>query len=263
MLEYFSPIRFRRYFIKTVLEKPTQIGGIFLLSFAVALLIYFLLKSIANFEVAQLFSFTIGLIGGGCLLSSVVFGYFSDIASGASYLTLPASLFEKWLCAILIAGVIYTSCFLLYFRGLDTLFVHLYHLSLNNHDPRYREQYNSVFIFNFDGDTGLILIFFANAMAAMLVGSLYFNRAAFVKVALVVCGIYFFTFLLNYLISSFLFKGIFRAFPFHSISIKNGAEQGILALPLFWSNIYDAVASYGLPSALLIISFIRLTEKEI
>jgi hypothetical protein len=69
--------------------------------------------------------------------------------------------------------------------------------------------------------------------------------------------------MMNYLFSSLLFKGIFRAFPFHSISIKNGVEEGILALPTFWSNIYDAVAIYGLPAALLIISFIRLTEKEI
>jgi hypothetical protein len=65
-----------------------MILGSFALACIITVLIYFLMKSIANFEIAQLFSFTIGFIGGGGLLASLVFAYFGDAANGASFLTL-------------------------------------------------------------------------------------------------------------------------------------------------------------------------------
>jgi hypothetical protein len=263
MNEIFNIRRFSLFFKKTVLERPVQILGTFALSFSVVILIYFLFKSIGNFELAQLFSFTVGLAGGGCLLASLVFGYFSDTASGSSYLTLPVSVFEKWLCGILLVGVIYVGCFLVFFRGLDTFFVHVYHSGLNRQDPRYQELYNSVYVFSFGEDASPIFIFFVNAAAAMLVGSLYFNKVGFIKVALIICGLYFFTFLFNFLISSLLFEKISRGFPFHNMVVKKGEEEGILNLPPAWSRIYDAIAMYILPGILLIVSFIRLKEKEV
>lgn len=261
MNDIFNFRRFRLYFIKTILERPAQILGTFALSFSVVILIYFLLKSIGNFEVAQLLSFTIGLVGGGCLLASLVFGYFSDMAGGASYLTLPVSTFEKWLCGTLLVGL-YLGCFLFFFRGLDSFFVHLYHNSLNRQDARYKEQYDAVYIFTFFGESLEVFVFFLNAAASMLVGSLYFNKVSFIKVALVMCAIYFFTFLLNYGISSILFKDIVRSFPFHNVSIQNGNEMGVLVMPSIWNQLYDVIALYILPTILLGVSFIRLKEKE-
>jgi hypothetical protein len=263
MNEIFNLRRFRLLFMKTVLERPTQILGTFALSFSVVILVYFLLKSIGNFEVAQLMSFSIGLVGGGCLLASLVFGYFSDPASAASYMTLPVSVFEKWFCGILLVGVFYVGFFLLFYRGIDMFFVHQYHNGLNRQDPRYTMEYDSVYLFSFAGESVSIFVFFANSAAAMLVGSLYFNKVSFIKVALVICGLYFFTFLINYLLSSILFKELFRAFPFHSIGIKNGNEEGILVLPLGWGKLYDLMALYILPGILLVVSYIRLTEKEV
>ena len=262
MNETFSLRRFRLVFIKTIIERPTQIVGTFVLSFSVVLLIYFLLKNIANFEIAQLFSFSIGLIGGGCFLASQVFGYFSDGASSASYLTLPASGLEKWLCCILIVGVIYPGCFLLFFRGIDTLFVHLYHIGLNKQDPRYTFQYNSVYTFTFY-DGWPLIVFFLNAVCAMLVGSLYFNKISFIKVALVICGLYFFTFLLNYLINSMLFTDMVHTYPFHNVDIKANNEFGVVSIPETIDRAFDFIIVYILPPILLFISYIRLTEKEV
>lgn len=239
-----------------------QLLGTFVLSYSVATLIYFLLKSMGNFEVAQLLAFSIGLVGGGCLLASLVFGYFSDMASGASYLTLPVSALEKWLCAVLLVGL-YTGCFLLFFRELDRLFVHIYHSSLNKQDPRYQNQYNAVYIFRYFDESLEVFVFFLNAVTAMLVGSLFFNRVSFIKVSLVLCGLYFFTFFLNYIIGSILFKGMVRSFPFHSLSIRNGKEVGILVMPPAWSRLNDLISIYILPGILLLVSYIRLKEKEI
>jgi len=262
MNETFNFRRFRILFVKTIVERPVHIMGTFVLSFSLVVLVYFLFKSIANYEIAQLFSFSIGLVGGGCLLASLVFGYFSDNASSASYLTLPASGLEKWLCAIIIVGGIYLISFLLFFRGVDALFVHLYHMSLNQKDPRYNTQYNAVYLFTFS-DAWLIFIFFLNAVCAMFVGSLYFNKISFIKVALVICGMYFFTFLLNYLINSILFKDMTHGFPFHMVAIKTGTEQGIVTLPASLNKAFDLIVQYILPASLLIISYIRLKEKEV
>jgi hypothetical protein len=263
MNDTFNLRRFKFVFVKTIVERPAQILGTFALSFSVVLLIYFFLKSLSgNFEIAQLFSFSVGLIGGGCFLASLVFGYFSDGASSASYLTLPASSLEKWLSAIIIVGILYVGCFLLFFRGIDALFVHLYHVGLNKQDPRYEFQYNSVYTFTFS-DGWPLFVFFLNAVCAMLVGSLYFNKISFIKVALVICGIYFFTFLLNYLINSMLFKDVERTYPFHTVVIKTGTEQGVVMIPGYIDRAFDFAIVYIIPPILLFISYIRLKEKEV
>jgi hypothetical protein len=263
MNDIFNFRRFRLYFIKSILERPIQILGSFALSFSVVLLIYFMMKNVANFDAAQFISFTVGIAGGGCLLASLVFGYFSDASSGYSFFTLPVSAFEKWLSGVLIVGVIYVGCFLLFFRGLDSFFVHLYHAGLNKLDPRYQRDYDAVYLFRFDTQAGDSMIFFFNAAAAMLIGSLYFNKVSFVKTALVICGLYFFTFLLNRLLSSIFFGDATNSFPFHSVGLKNGDEGGFVILPYQWSNVYDLISTYILPVILLIVSFIRLREKEL
>ena len=155
------------------------------------------------------------------------------------------------------------GCFLLFFRGLDTLFVHQYHANLNLHDARYQDQYDSVYIFPFLGETLSIVIFFLNAAPAMLLGSLYFNKVGFIKVALVICGIYFFTFLINYLFCSILFKDMLQSFPFHIVKIQHAGETGIVDMPPVFNQVYDLVAIYLLPAIILFISFIRLKEKEV
>jgi hypothetical protein len=263
MNDIFQFKRFRLYFIKTVLERPAQILGTFALSFSVVILVYLLFKFMGNIGAGQFMSFAIGLVGGGCLLASQVFGYFADAASSASYLTFPVSAFEKWLCGFLLVGIIYLGLFLLFFRGLDSFFVHLYHNSLNRNDARYQDQYDSVYVYTYFGESLSDFIFFFNASAAMMVGSLYFNKVSFIKVALVICSIYFFTFMLNYVICSILFKDLQRPFPFHNIEIKNGNDWGVIAMPSAFNKLYDMLAIYILPTVLLVISFIRLREKEV
>ena len=70
---------------------------------------YAFAKFTGGFEVAQNAAFLMGLIGGGCFLASFVYSHFSSNASGSSYLTLPASHFEKWLCGVIITGVLYVA----------------------------------------------------------------------------------------------------------------------------------------------------------
>ena len=113
MNDFFHFNRFRLYFVKSILERPVQTGGTFALSFSVTALVYLLFKSMANIGLAQFMSFTLGLVGGGCLLASQVFGFFADTGNGASFFTLPVSAFEKWLTGVILV-VLYVGCFLLF-----------------------------------------------------------------------------------------------------------------------------------------------------
>ena len=135
--------------------------------------------------------------------------------------------------------------------------------NLNPHDARYQDQYDAVYIFSIFGEALSIFIFFLNAAAAMLVGSLYFNKVGFIKVALVICAIYFFSFLINYFFCSVLFKDMLQSFPFHMVKIQHGGETGIVNMPPTYNRAYDLVAIYLLPAIFLFISFVRLKEKEV
>src|SRR6476619_2584802 len=122
----FSLKRFGLLFKKAILERPMQTIGVMGLLLILSLILYTVAKRLVGFNAAQNLTFIWGLSGGGFFLASFVFGYFSTNASGSSYLTLPASYFEKWLCGILIAGVLYPIVFLVFYYLIDMGFVALY-----------------------------------------------------------------------------------------------------------------------------------------
>ena len=150
MNDTFNLKRFSWLLRKTLLERPAQLIGLTALSFILSFIIYAVVRMMSGFEDAQNFSFLIGLIGGGCFLASFVFGHFTSNAAGSSFLTLPASLFEKWLCGVVITGIFYLVLFLLFFRLMDTGFVALYHGNLDPKSAFYRDQYDMVRVLAYD-----------------------------------------------------------------------------------------------------------------
>ena len=195
----FNTRRFGLLLKKTLLERPVQIFGFTGLILALVLIVYAVCKSLFGFLGAQNLTFIWGLAGGGCFLASFVFAYFSSNASGSSYLTLPASHFEKWLCGIVISGLLYPLIFLLFYRIMDAGFVGIYHSSLDPGSPFYKNQYESVYLFPFDGIIARkVYPMFFFLTGAMLTGSLYFNKVSFIKVALVICVLCIGAFALNW-----------------------------------------------------------------
>ena len=158
------------------------------LALTVVLILYVILKALSGFDMAQRISFFVGLVGGSFFLGSFVFGYFSSNASGSSFLSLPASHFEKWLCGVLIAGVFYPIVFLVFYYGIDTGFVALYHNGLDPSSPFYKQAYESVYTFDLSGViAGNVYILFFMYTGAMLLGSLYFNKVSVIKTAIALC----------------------------------------------------------------------------
>ncbi len=263
MNDTFNIKRFGWLFKKTLYERPAQLLGLIGLTLVIALLFYAVFRHLAPWDVGQNGSFMIGFIGGGTFLASFAFNYFTSNASGSSYLTLPASHFEKWLCAVLITGVIFTIVFLVFYRIIDTTLVGMYHKTLDPKGPFYKELYNSVQILPYDGFIATkTYMMFVNFTTAMLVGALFFNKAAFIKVALIVCGLFIAGSYLNYFMAKVVFDNIDKALPYYAVFIPVGKEFGKIVLPSYASKAVDICILYIIPSVLLVTAYIRLREKE-
>jgi hypothetical protein len=259
----FNARRFWLFFKKTLLERPVQLFGFTALILAIVLIIYAVCKSQIGFTAAQNISFIWGLAGGGCFLASFIFSYFSSNANGSSFLMLPASSFEKWLCGVLIAGILYPLIFMTFYRLMDAGFVAMYHKSLDPSGPFYKNMYESVYVFPFDGFLAWkvypMFIFFSGAV---LLGSLYFNKVSFIKVAIIVCVICIGGFGLNWLFAKVFFGNINDAAPFNHVTVPVGKEEGSVQLPKAISNIYFYCIVYIIPILLWLLTYVRLREKE-
>lgn len=259
----FNAKRFRLVLKKALLERPMQMFGFTGLIFILVLILYVVVKSFSGIGTAQTISFIWGLSGGGCFLASFVFAYFSSQSSGSSYLTLPASHFEKWLCGILIACILYPILFMLFFRIMDASFVAMYHNSLDPASPFFKQQYESVYLFAYDDIIAAkVYSLFLLFTSLMLLGSLYFNKISFIKSAITICVICIGCYGLNWLIAKTIFGNINDAAPFNHVTIPVGKEEASIELPAMVANIYQYSFFYIIPFLLYGLAYIRLREKE-
>jgi hypothetical protein len=263
MNDIFSPKRFWSLLKKTLLERPVQISGVVVLLFVLSLALYVVAKNIFGFGAAQNMTFVWELAGGGFFLASFVFGYFNSNASGSSYLTLPASFLEKWLCGILIAGVFYLTLFLLFFHLIDVIFVGLYHSSLDPNSLFYQRQYESVFTFDMNGILARKVYFmFAMLTGAMLTGGLYFNKTAIVKTAIAICLFVGALLGINWLLGLMFFDSLKEAGIFDHVTLEVGKAEGVILLPSGTANFIRNCIGYLLPAVLWLLPLLRLREKE-
>ncbi|AMR31801.1 hypothetical protein A0256_10400 [Mucilaginibacter sp. PAMC 26640] len=264
MNDTFNLTRFGLLLKKSVLERAMQILGLMAFVLCFTLISYSILVYIGGWVGAQTMSFVWGFIGGGVFLSSMVFSYFNTNAGGSAYLTLPASALEKWLCGVLLTGVFFCLIFFGFYRLIDYCFVTAYHNGLDRNSPLYKNMYNAVYIFPFEGNiVRQSTTLFLNFTGIMLVGQLYFNKVALVKVALVTCAIMGFIYFLNLAVATMLLGKIDIAFPYYTVLINMGSEVGNVELPEGVVAVPNAFFQYILPVILWLTAYIRLREKEI
>lgn len=264
MNDTFNIKRFGWLFKNTLLERPVQLLGVTGLILLIDLILYIVLRYVNMiWEAIQNVTFIFGFIAGGCFLAAFVFNYFSSNGRGSSYLTLPASSFEKWLCSVLISGVLYTLIFLIFYRITDTFFVGLLHKTLDPKGPFYKEMYQKVHIFPYNGFVAAkAYMMYVNFTSAMLVGALYFNKAAFIKVALIICVLLIGGFFLNSIMAKAVFDNIDRALPYYGVFIPVDKDFGSVILPSYASKAVDFCILYIIPAVLLVTAYVRLREKE-
>ncbi|MDQ6845018.1 MAG: hypothetical protein M3Z92_11790 [Bacteroidota bacterium] len=263
MNNIFNLKRFAWLLKKTLLERPAQMFGFTGLLLTLVFILYYVAKTLAGFGAAQNLSFIWGLPVGSCLLASIVFGYFSSNAMGSSFLTLPASNFEKWLCGILISCVLYPAIFLIFYRIVDGTFVTAYHNRLDTSSPFYKQQYEAVYIFSFTGIVAWkVYQTFFFFTGAMLVGSLYFNKIPFIKSAISICILTVGIVGINWLMAKLFFGNFNDAGAFNHVTIPVGKEEATVELPSAIGNIFTYSIWFIIPGILWILSYTRLREKE-
>lgn len=263
MNDIFSVKRFGWFFRKTIFERPLQTAGVIALLLVLSLVTYVIAKKFIGFGAAQNLTFMWGLAGGGFFLSSFMFGYFGSNASGSSYLTLPVSFLEKWLCAILITGVLYPFTFLLFYRLVDVAFVMAYHKSLDPNSIFYKQQYESVYTFNMKGLLAQkVYSLFLLLAGSMLTGGLYFNKIPFVKVAIAVCVVIFFIWGANWLLVNAMFSNVSDAGLYDHVTISVGKDTATLLLQPRLDIFFQRATQYAVPGVLWFLPLLRLREKE-
>ena len=255
----FNAQRFGFLFRKTLLERPVQLIGAPGLIFALVGIIYFICKSIIGFGPAQNISFIWGLAGGGCFYASFMFNYFSSNAMGSSFLTLPVSALEKWIFAVLVAGIFYPLLFLIFFRTIDVGFVAWYHHGLDQGNPMYKRLYDDVFLFSL---TGRIAIKVYSLFLLLSGVALYFNKVSFLKTAIAFCLVMVAIFGLNWLMAKLMFGQINDAAPFNHVSVPMGKEEGSIELPENWYKVSFVTLDWIIPVIFWTLTYIRLREKE-
>lgn len=278
MNNVFNFKRFTWIFRKTLLERPVQLLGIFALDFILVLIMYATLRALLGWGATQNLTFLWGLSFGGCYLSATLFNYFSSNANGSSYLTIPCSALEKWLTAIIIVGVLYTLAFILFFKGVDTLFVNYYQQQLNPKEVNYLSKLEAIQPFSLTGHVARTSFYmYATLVSSMLVGSLYFNKLSFVKTGLIVCCVCALLFISNLAVANLFFPNVSDAFPFFRVTMSVPTEELVsetkimirpmndeasVFLPQPYHSILEFSLQYVLGIVLCITAYIRLKEKE-
>ncbi|WP_316635955.1 hypothetical protein [uncultured Flavobacterium sp.] len=264
MNDVFDIKRFTWLLKKSVLEQPAMLIGLLAVTITITLLTYAIVQSMIGIGKAQLSAFILGFLVGGSFMASSVFGYFSSKSNGVSYLLLPASHLEKWLCGIIISGVLFVIIYLGFYRLIDVFFVNSYRNNLDHNAINYQILYNSVEIFSFNNSISrLVFATFFNISGAMLLGSLYFNKVSYIKVSLLICILIIGTYFLNLFFASFFFEHIDLAVPFRNIFLKVDKEIGIIDMPSAPANAASFAIAYLIPAALWVLAYLRLKEKEV
>lgn len=208
-------------------------------------------------ETANIFLF-VGLFLGGTIMAAMTFSDLSQRTTGIYYLSVPATHGEKLVCGVLYSQVFFTAAYLLIFYILRTAafaIIRLYpHMSLE-HMPDGQGMYE---VYQY-----LVIVFVA-VQTLYLLGSVYFERFAFVKTTvsavLVIVGFVLFAVYVIHPITGDLHPtgqvGVFR------IESENGSEY-TYTLPQWISRFIWFMVKYMWAPVFWTAAYFRLKEKEL
>lgn len=217
-----------------------------------------------------------GLYLVGCLYASTTFSALGSKTAGISYLSLPASHFEKLLCAILFGVVLFFIAYTLLFYLIDIPLVHLSNRLIQRH-PRFwpgtDQLVPELAVYNvFMPKAGLIgepeyhiwLLGFFAVQSCFLLGSVYFPRHSFIKTIVAIL-------LFVLVLTVFFNKVIYGTMPvgwqsnfFHWNQYDDYRRLvRVIRLPTWLDHTSVLLLQYGIAPVFWIITYYRLKEKEL
>jgi hypothetical protein len=225
----------------------------------------------------QYSAYFVGLYLTGCLYASSLFSQLSAKRDTIGYLALPASHFEKLLCALLFGALLFFVCFTLIFYLVDIPMVGLANRIIATWPrtfPFSTERVPALAVFNvFSGRAGALdeesihgfLYGFFATQSVFLLGSVYFRRYAFIK-TVIICVL----FVLSFMV---LQKEVInRSMP---VNWSNDLLQwnkhdpvfspvkGSVRLPAGVEAVINVLIQFGLPLFFWFVTWQRLKEKEV
>jgi hypothetical protein len=175
--------------------------------------------------------------------------YFHDLGSrpkGINFVMLPASAFEKMLCALLYTALLFFTVFTISFYLVDSLMV-----AIANTLPEQSDKATVVNVFKTkviqfnDGSALNFVLVFFSIQAAFLFGSVNFRKYSYLKT--IISG-----FVLFLIVMSLLYL-FFRPYLY--------IEQGLTSIP--WVRQLFRVVMYTIAPLLWIMTYFRLKAKQV
>jgi hypothetical protein len=224
----------------------------------------------------QFTTYYIGLFLVGCLYASTLFSELSSKREGISYLALPASQFEKLLCALFYGVVLFFTAYTLVFYLVDIPLVQLSNSILEKYPRNFSNSSLRIgpsIVYNIftaaqgpipEKDFHLFLCTFFSAQAVFILGSLYYTRYAFIKsiIAVLVCALLYIIIEAK-LIGSLLPPGWDGDF-FNWVHIDaDGHPDKLIYLPNSLGRMLTLLIQVTPPFIVYTITYLRLKEKEV
>jgi len=217
-----------------------------------------------------------GLYLVGCSYASMQFADLSSSAKGIIFLSIPASHFEKLLCAIFYSVILFFTVYTIVFYLVDIPMVKIGNelgydrFMASDHVPRagfisdrvirmtdyYNGYYNRGFLFLF--------IAYFPVQSAFILGSIYFTRYSFIKTTIALLFIWaLFTLLIIKVFSNLTPTG-WRDENIASWGhIDELGQINRIRISPWIEQLLDSLLNYSIPVVLWVITYFRLKEKEI
>ena len=198
--------------------------------------------------------FLILLFGAGLIFASTTFGALSDKAKGTYWLSIPATHLEKLLCGIFYSLIAFLAVYLVSFFIIQQITFAFIRINPDN-DIRYMSNLKEPAI--------LFFYIFLALQSLFILGSVYFERFAFIKTILAAL----------FIIFLFMLAGIFFAknlLPHNSgmrgltsFSIYGDNEMKLYRLAPWIEDTIIALTKFIWAPVFWVATYFRLKEKEI
>jgi len=226
-------------------------------------------------ENLQVITYYTGLILVGCLFGSTIFAQFGHKAQGIAWLAIPASALEKLLCGWLFALVLFFLLYNLVFYIVDIPMVGIANQLIEKQhrmwSPGYPIPPDTVYyIFGkssndseHDPFHGLLMLYFA-LQSAFILGSIYFERFAFIKTAIAV-AIFIAVFMVveTRIVDPALPKGWERHPVLDWMTSPDTIRIRVVRISPYISTPLGYLLLYGTPLMFWITTYFRLKEKQV
>lgn len=223
----------------------------------------------------QAVTYYTGLVVVGSLYASTAFSDLGSKSKGIAWLATPASALEKLLCALLFAVFIFFVVYNVVYYLVDIPMVGLGNQLI---ERQHRTWYGGFpiqtdAVFNvlkgmpgdqLDGHLHIYVFFFFMVQSAFLLGSVYFERFAFVKtiVAVLLC-ILFFSILEERVVGVTIPRGWTHSLFSEWTSNGETLRAKAVRLPPLFSIFLVGLLVFGTPLVFWVAAYFRIKEKEV